>query len=115
MGNDRSVIKNFVKYYAQVLVLQSWNQKMLEFLIDNIYVVVGGQDFQQSIGIPMGTNYAPLLADLFLYIWGGNHSKASKWEKNLLLWPSKFDILIYRRHFIYLKQLIPFICRLDSS
>jgi hypothetical protein len=40
---------------------------MLEFLIDNIYVVVGGQVFQQSVGIPMGTNCAPLLADLFLY------------------------------------------------
>ena len=41
--------------------------KMLEFLIDNIYVVVGGQVFQQTVGIPMGRNCAPLLADLFLY------------------------------------------------
>jgi hypothetical protein len=40
---------------------------MLQFLIGNIYVVVGGQIFQQSVGIPMGTNCAPLLADLFLY------------------------------------------------
>ena len=40
---------------------------MLEFLIDNIYVVFGDQVFQQTIGIPMGTNCAPLLADLFLY------------------------------------------------
>ena len=40
---------------------------MLDFLVDNIYVVFGDQVFQQSIGIPMGTNCAPLLADLFLY------------------------------------------------
>jgi hypothetical protein len=40
---------------------------MLEFLIDNIYVVVGGLVFQQSVGIPIGTNCAPLLTDLFLY------------------------------------------------
>ena len=40
---------------------------MLNWLIDNIYVVFGGQVFQQIIGIPMGTNCAPLLADLFLY------------------------------------------------
>ena len=40
---------------------------MLEFLIDNIFVVFGDQVFQQSVGIPMGTNCAPLLADLFLY------------------------------------------------
>jgi len=40
---------------------------MLEFLIDNILVVFGGRVFQQTIGILMGTNCAPLLADLFLY------------------------------------------------
>ena len=41
--------------------------KMLEFLVDNIFVVFAGKVFQQIIGIPMGTNCAPLLADLFLY------------------------------------------------
>jgi hypothetical protein len=40
---------------------------MLEFLIDNIFVSFGEIPFQQVVGIPMGTNYAPLLADLFLY------------------------------------------------
>jgi hypothetical protein len=40
---------------------------MLEFLIDNIFVIFGERVFQQTVGIPMGTNYAPLLADLFLY------------------------------------------------
>ena len=40
---------------------------MLEFLIDNIFVSFGGTLFQQVVGIPMGTNYAPLLADLVLY------------------------------------------------
>ena len=41
--------------------------KMLEFLVDNIFVVFAGKVFQQIVGIPMGTNCAPLLADLFLY------------------------------------------------
>ena len=40
---------------------------MLEYLIDNIFVEFGGRIFQQTIGIHMGTNSAPLLADLFLY------------------------------------------------
>ena len=40
---------------------------MLEFLIDNIFVSFGGILFQQIVGIPMGTNCAPLLADLFVY------------------------------------------------
>ena len=39
--------------------------KMLEYLIDNIFVDFGGRIFQQTIGILMGTNCAPLLADLF--------------------------------------------------
>ena len=41
--------------------------KMIEFLVDNIYVRFGGQLFRQMVGIPVGTNCTPLLADLFLY------------------------------------------------
>ena len=33
----------------------------------NIFVCFGGTLFQQVVGIPMGTNCAPLLVDLFLY------------------------------------------------
>jgi hypothetical protein len=42
-------------------------KSMLGFLVDNIYVVFGAQVFQQSVDIPMGTNYVLLLAYLFLY------------------------------------------------
>ena len=38
--------------------------KMNEFLVDNIYVRFDGQLFRH--GILLGTNCAPLLADLFL-------------------------------------------------
>ena len=41
--------------------------RMINFLIDNIFVECGGEVFQQVIGIPMGTNCAPLRADIFLY------------------------------------------------
>ena len=41
--------------------------KMLEFLVDNIFVVFAGKVFQQIVGIPMGTNCAPLLADILFY------------------------------------------------
>ena len=40
---------------------------LIEFLVDNIYVRFGGLLFRQMVGIPMGTNCAPLLADLFPY------------------------------------------------
>ena len=36
-------------------------------LIDNIFAAFGVIVFQQTIGIPMDTNCAPLLAALFLY------------------------------------------------
>lgn len=41
----------------------------LTFLLDNIYVRFGTSIYKQVIGIPMGTNCAPLVADLFLYCY----------------------------------------------
>ena len=41
--------------------------EMFEVLIENIFVLFGGRVFQQTIGIHIGTNCAPLLTDLFLY------------------------------------------------
>ena len=41
--------------------------KMIEFLIDNIFVQFGKCLFRQASGISVETNCAPLLADLFLY------------------------------------------------
>ena len=40
---------------------------MLEFFINSILVQCGGRVFQQTVGIPMGTNCAPLLADLLFH------------------------------------------------
>ena len=41
--------------------------RMLGFLVDNIFLVFARKVFQQIIGISMDTNFAPLLADIFLY------------------------------------------------
>ena len=41
--------------------------RLLNWLIDNIYVTFGDKVFRQQIGIPMGTDCAPFLANLFLY------------------------------------------------
>ena len=43
--------------------------KLLSFLLDNIYVRFGDAVYRQVIGIPMGTNCAPFVADLFLYCY----------------------------------------------
>jgi len=41
---------------------------MINFLIENIFIEFGGRIFQQTVGIPMGTNCATFLVDLFLLI-----------------------------------------------
>ena len=41
--------------------------KVAEFLVDNIFV---GKVNQQVVGIPIGTNCAPLIADIFLFSYG---------------------------------------------
>ena len=41
--------------------------KMIGWLIDNTYVRIGDKVFRQVIGIPMGTDCAPFLANLFLF------------------------------------------------
>ena len=38
-----------------------------EYLIDNVYIKVGNNLYRQTIGIPMGTDCAPQLANLFLF------------------------------------------------
>ena len=41
----------------------------LTFLLDNIFVQFGTKLYRQVVGIPMGTNCAPLVADLFLFCY----------------------------------------------
>ena len=52
-----------------------WNKDelIIVWLIDYIYVVCGDSLFKQVIGIPMGTDCAPFLANLFLFAF------ESKW------------------------------------
>ena len=76
--------------------------KMTGFLVDNIYVRFGGQLLRQMVGIPMGTNHASLLADLFLYSYGNEFlDKLIKEGKRKLA--RKFN-LSYR----YIDDLISF-------
>ena len=41
----------------------------LVYLLDNIFIRFGTKLYRQTIGIPMGTNYAPLVADLFCFFF----------------------------------------------
>ena len=44
----------------------------LSYLLDNIYIRFCNKLYRQIVGIPMGTNCAPLVADLFLFCYERN-------------------------------------------
>ena len=41
----------------------------LHYFLDNIFIRFGSKLYRQIVGIPMGTNCAPLAADLFLFCY----------------------------------------------
>ena len=41
----------------------------LHYLLDNIFIKFGSKLYRQIVGIPVGTNCAPLVADLFLFCY----------------------------------------------
>ena len=41
----------------------------LTFLLDNIYIRFGSKLYRQIVGFPMGTNCAPLVADVFSFCY----------------------------------------------
>ena len=55
-GNDNDHVWNKEKHIGHV-----------KWLIDNTYAVCGDSLFKQVIGIPMGTDCAPFLANLFIF------------------------------------------------
>ena len=46
------------------------------FLLDNIFIPFGTKLYGQVVGIPMGTNCAPLVADLFLFCYERDFMKS---------------------------------------
>ena len=52
----------------------------LVYLLDNIFIRFGTKLYRQTIGIPMGTNWAPLVADLFLFCYERDFMKSLSCE-----------------------------------
>jgi len=48
---------------------------ILCFLLDSSFIKFGNDIYKQVTGIPMGSNYAPLVADLFFLLWEWIHEK----------------------------------------
>ena len=52
----------------------------LVYILDNIFIRFGTKLYRQTIGIPMGTNCAPLVADLFLFWYERDFMKSLSCE-----------------------------------
>ena len=52
----------------------------LVYLLDIFFIRFGTKLCRQSIGIPMGTNCYPLVADLFLFCYERDFMKSLSWE-----------------------------------
>ena len=68
LGHQKGHLVNSINGGGKNIYTEDQICKMVDFfLVDNIFVKFGGCLFHQVIGIPMGTNCAPLLVDLFLF------------------------------------------------
>ena len=52
--------------------------KLFTFLIENIYVQFESMVYQQIVGIPMGTNCAQIIVDLFYIVMRGFYVSSSQ-------------------------------------
>ena len=53
----------------------------LIYLLDNIYIRFGSKLYRQNVELPMGTNCAPLVSDLFLLCYERDFMKSLTKEK----------------------------------
>ena len=68
--NDKKAFFTSADHYRGYHLLSCQNVcDALSFLLDNIYIRFGTKLYRQFVGIPMGTNCAPLVADLFLFCY----------------------------------------------
>ena len=64
--NDRNLLftSDAIRNYNLSMVCE-----VLTFLLVKIYIIFGSKLYRQIVGIPMGTNCAPRVADLFLFCY----------------------------------------------
>ena len=68
--------------------------ELTEYLIDNVYVKAGNNMYTQNSGIPMGTDCAPQLANLYLFYYEYSYMR-SLLKTNLCLTKRFADTVMY--------------------
>ena len=67
--NDRNAFFTSEEHKSYILWSCQKVCQTLIFLLDNIYIKFGTKLYRQIVDIPMGTNCATLVADLFLFCY----------------------------------------------
>lgn len=80
-------------------------QMIIRYVIDNAYFSFGNKVYQQVIGIPMGTDPAPYMANLYL------HYYEEKWMNNL----AKTDNRKARRNYKHTRRFIDDLGTLNNN
>ena len=74
--NDKKTFFTSADHYRRYHLWSCQNVcDALSFLLDNIYIRFGTKLYRQIVGIPMGTNCAPLVAILFLFCYERDFKK----------------------------------------
>ena len=60
---------NLIKDKLNDFIEWTFEWGALTYLLDNVFIRFGTKLFRQLVGIPMGTNCTPLMADLFLFCY----------------------------------------------
>ncbi len=60
-------VRKFKRTASAKLVTGQRLKQWINFLVNNTFISFAGQVYKQTVGIPMGTNCAGLLANLYLY------------------------------------------------
>ena len=61
------------KYKGHIILTKEKVLKLLRYMIDNSFISFKGKLFRQWIGIPMGIDPAPFMANLFLHFYENNY------------------------------------------
>eukprot|EP00899_Mesostigma_viride_P006115 jgi/Mesvir1/15504/Mv26353-RA.1 len=95
-----AIVRDGYNYIITKADLVHW----ISYLVDNTFICFAGNVYQQAIGIPMGTNCAGLLANLYLYTY------ELAFMENLIA--SNDDVLI--RRFIHTCRYIDDVIAFDN-
>ena len=94
------VYKNYNFWFCQKV----W--EALVYLLDNVFIRFGTKLYRKIIGIPMGTNCAPLVADLFLFCYERDFMKSLSPESQVFNSTSRYIDDLLKINDIYFEQMV---------